>query len=105
MALDIHTRSPYIEDIYNGNAPTRKDETMASKSKKTSPKFSDRERFNWGFWDGINDRDARRGLPEWYSQTKTNRGHFDPVYVEGYMAGAWWTGERPETSTGAWEAR
>ena len=28
MARDIHTHVPYIRTIDNGNAPTRKDETM-----------------------------------------------------------------------------
>lgn len=28
MALDIHARPPYISDVNNGNAPTRKDDDM-----------------------------------------------------------------------------
>jgi hypothetical protein len=61
--------------------------------------FSDRVRFNWGFWDGVADREAGR-QPMWKAP------HFDRVYGEGYEAGrSLLPGfPSPETSDAAWKA-
>lgn len=74
---------------------------MARKSQQTSLKFSDRERFNWGFWDGLAARDTQRPAA-WFCQSPVQ--HFDAVYVDGYRAGAYWTGT-PQTSDAAWAQR
>jgi hypothetical protein len=59
------------------------------------PQFSDRERFNWGYWDGRHDAERGR-MPLW------KRGaHPWPVYEAGY-----WYGRDdespPTTSDSAW---
>ncbi len=59
------------------------------------PTFSPRIRFNWGFWDARNDRDARRyrrdPMPAW-----------DKFYCAGYEAGKH---SQSDTSDSAWEYR
>ncbi len=65
----------------------------------TSPNFSDRVRFNWGFHDGSYDH-MRRHVRD-VSQ------HFDAVYAAAYRAGqaaCEAAGQRPETSDAAWAA-
>lgn len=59
--------------------------------------FTPRVRFNWGFWDGLNDGKARRHAT-WSS-------HFDNAYERGYWAGraAAQGSEAPTSSDAAWK--
>lgn len=69
-------------------------------TKKAAGKVEPRVRFNWGFWDAVNDRFGRsRGCKDevWISR------HFDKAFAAGYSAGKNWRGEgQPETSDTAW---
>jgi len=66
------------------------------------------QRTNWGYWDGVADR-ARGQLARWYKGAAKNRGHFDPLYAEGYSIGVFGgdappyalTGERNTQTTGS----
>jgi hypothetical protein len=72
----------------------------AKKGNRQPPKFEDRVRFNWGFHDGTGDANG--------GKVRDVRGHFDPVYADGYNRGVETfrtTGKRPETSEPAWQAR
>jgi hypothetical protein len=50
-------------------------------------------RTNWGYWDGVADREAQR-LAQWYRGAAKNHGHYDPDYAKGYEIGVF-GGEAP----------
>lgn len=43
---------------------------------------------NWGYWDGVADRQKAR-MAKWYRSTAKNFGHFDADYAKGYDLGIW----------------
>jgi hypothetical protein len=64
-------------------------------------RFPDRQRFNWGFHDGVAEAADRR--------VRSMSQHFDTVYADGYRRGvdAWQGGggHRPQSSDLAWASR
>lgn len=65
--------------------------------------FSDRERFNWGYWDGRYDQ-SRMQFADWCKDGKPDTHHpFDPVYGAGYWAGRQETTDT-DSSAEAWTA-
>lgn len=60
--------------------------------------YDDSIRFNWGFWDAVDDRG--RGRPP-----RSMAGHFDIAYARGYRAG-WGDYDLPMPKVEAvqWEA-
>jgi len=43
---------------------------------------------NWGYWDGVYDR-QRAKMAKWYRSGAKNFGHFDADYARGYDIGIW----------------
>lgn len=54
---------------------------------------------NWGYWDGVADRERGR-IAKWYRGAAANYGHFDPQYAEGYALGLWNREAPPYALTG-----
>lgn len=64
--------------------------------------FTPRVRFNWGFWDATDARQAGRRCHDelWIAR------HFDKAYAKGYSAGKQAPEANPTSSDAAWkEAR
>lgn len=64
---------------------------------------TERQRFNQGFWDGVNAR-GRTYHMDGHTLALADR-HFDRVYAEGVRAGFYLVGDAPETSDDAWGQR
>ena len=66
---------------------------------KTATKFSDRIRFNWGYWDGVDDYQKNRNPRDMTT-------HFDQIYAAGYKMGndLAITNEEGTSSESAWHA-
>ena len=66
------------------------------------PKFPPRVRFNWGFWDGVADRETgfrdRRNIPQGTIFCLPK----DRVYRDGYEAGRGTTYRGEDSSEHAW---
>ena len=61
---------------------------------KLSPKaFAKVTHTNWGYWDGVADRERGR-LAKWYRGAHKTYGHFNADYAEGYNIGLF-NGEPP----------
>ena len=52
---------------------------------------------NWGYWDGVADR-QRAKMAKWYRSGAKNFGHFDNDYAKGYDIGIW-GGDAPPLAT------
>ena len=68
---------------------------------------TDRQRFNQGFWDGLNTRERPNMLRTFEGLRAAVDGKFtyDPIWAEGVRAGYHWQGDRPDTSDAAWTER
>lgn len=55
-------------------------------------------RKNWGYWDGVADRERGR-MAKWYRGAHSTYGHFDALYAEGYNLGIF-AGEAPPHAKG-----
>jgi len=65
--------------------------------KKNNLLNTPRVRFNWGFWDGRSDAQAKRRAI-W---NEGGKKHFDSIYEVGYWAGRE-QGSDPQSSEPAW---
>lgn len=82
----------------------------ASHSRKFAKltKFENRVRFNWGFWDGVNDQKTGSRRIDRLTADTIVASHFDHEYAVGYMMG--WNesngvfGGACDTSEPAWQS-
>lgn len=68
---------------------------------------TERQRFNDGFWDGIDTRERPNRIATFEGIRNAIAGRFtyDPLWAEGVRAGYQWQGGKPETSDPAWRER
>ncbi len=83
---------------------------MKTAAKKTSkktrkPAFENRVRFNWGFWDAINNAKNNIPRPDGLTIDTIATKHHDAAYAQGWIAGfnAHAIGFNGSSSEDAWQ--
>ncbi len=79
-------------------------ESTMTISKKKTQSSSPRERFNWGYWDGLADR-AKGRTAVWAKTAIYRCKHpYDQAYGRGYWDGYYETSPAPVSSEAAWRS-